>query len=153
MVVNLLNFLLYLLSRVFQPLLHLLTWSIMMYGVHHQFLPKADLNIIYHLLMINIVPHFWIFTICFMLWSKLNIILLLSVFDVIWVVSTLLINYANYFLLMVLFIELLVLTLLNIMELLKENIVILSKLLVPFYCLSSKWVLGWSCSYCCPCYI
>jgi len=144
-VVNLRNFLLYLLSRVLQPLLHPLTWSILMYGVHHQFLPKVDLDICiicwwsYSLLLgLSYETSLWIFlifTIYFVLWLKLNIILLLSVFVVICMVSTLLINFVNYLLLMVLFITLLVLTLLNRMELLKENIVLLSKLPFLFYCL------------------
>ena len=66
---------------------------------------------------------------------KTNIMLLLNVFNVIWVVSTLLINFVNYLPSMELFIKLLVLILLNRMELLKENIATFLNLLIFFYCM------------------
>lgn len=106
--------------------------------IHHRFLLKVDLVIMCRILMIiinivgfilkNIFMIFLLFIVCFVLWLKLNIIILLCIFDVIWVVSTLLINSLNYLLLMMLFIKHLVLVLLNRMTLLK-------KLFIPFFCL------------------
>ncbi|XP_020596126.1 uncharacterized protein LOC110036103 [Phalaenopsis equestris] len=72
--------------------------------------------------------------VCFVHLSKLNIMLLLNVFDVTWEVNIPLLNSLNYLHVMGLSFKLLVLTLLNKRELLKGNIVTLLKQLVPFFC-------------------
>ena len=90
MIVHLPNVLLYLLPRVIPPRMHVLTWFILMYGVHYLFLSRwiQLLYFIYQWLYSLLFglsyetsfQLFFMYITCFLLCLKLKIMLLLNVF-------------------------------------------------------------------------